>query len=703
MSLDNESYICGPPGNVISISVSKFGVIYVGWSDGSVLRLPLGQNALECYVQGADAAIHKLEHRTPRSQFSFVNPLALDAWGSELSQYIGDAYYNRIFEVKGETIEIVAGTGERGSSDGDALTEASFKSIRGISVLSYRTVILTAKSIRFINRRTSRVTTLQQHINGLDTAFLLPTAHHSFLVTCPTFTAHHRWLSHEISSWNVNTTHISNPSKAVPIFRHGNTVIRGSLHSNDSSIIVISCTFEGRQETINLPRLEWLAAPLYCPLSDSLITIAGKKLHIFKNFLGVKKERLIKEFKFSIAESLSGPNGLLTDLEICHEASQTSFGVHRSLIDRSMFALEGETPSDRLATFIRSSTLSIEIIHHFIEYLYFAPPPRDPTLLIAFCWMYKAAFGRENFSTLKLLRKRIDAMYSSEVSELLISTWMNQFTDYFMEESSLIVALLVAGARRDQSNFQMIFNDEMLSMSSSDDRKRHIHRLSALLPLVYRPYHVLQLPKTPKPLCYQFHPVALASISDFLSCYSTNFATELTSYDTIGVCGWLLYAHWPWFKRLVESGLQESKTRIVTLPSDSLTADAWRTVICTVQFGYTASLNHLEKDDALSVLVNARAYDLFDSNGKALPRIHPLIESCEKEVFPTLSAQNCWSQLKFARSLQSSKYDLILATLPTVVQGIDFDVLEDMPDEMASDLARALKSKKKPAKAVRKD
>lgn len=100
MSLQNEDIIQGPPGNAISLSVSRNGHIYAGWSSGALLLLRPGQKAFECYVQRVIAPfICAWGVRMERPRFGFARPLGLDAWGlSNRGVFVADAYYNRIFE-----------------------------------------------------------------------------------------------------------------------------------------------------------------------------------------------------------------------------------------------------------------------------------------------------------------------------------------------------------------------------------------------------------------------------------------------------------------------------------------------------------------------------------------------------------------------------------------------------------------------------
>ena len=302
-------------------------------------------------------------------------------------------------------------------------------------------------------------------------------------------------------------------------------------------------------------------------LVDTIIAMDNEDVHFIRKYLrGPKKKRSIA-LNISNCDLPLGSKAFPHDLVITHTASQTSFNIHKSIINRSILkSNRRQSPSDRLTIFIRSSTLPADTIRHYVDYLHFKALPNDCALLVTVAWISKAVFGEEDAFIFEALQDQITALADTKACELLISTWMN----FQLDESSLIVSFLVARVQNCQPNFKAAFDLSMTSSTSSDMVKR-MPRMSALLMLVCGASQTPQLPQAIEVDTDNFEPIELNSTSEFLRIYSTNFVIELSPSVSIGVCGWLLYIHWPWFKSLVDSGLEESKTRIITLPQDSFT------------------------------------------------------------------------------------------------------------------------------------
>ena len=633
--------------------------------------------------------------------FSFINPIGLDAWASKDSVFVGDAHYNRIFEVTDDSVDFIAGTGEKGNRDGDGLSEASFDSIRSISVLSNYIAVLSNNTVRFIHRATNKVTSLvapppwdpKLH-RHLQLGSASQCVEHTIEVANVTL--------HDIQSWTIATPDSPrrfrhNAGELAQIFLDSPARIIGLATDQKKATIVTH--FHHARSSCDFPtHLCGPILPVYCPAIDSLIAVHRGSLHIFEGFLGMEDEPLhTATFDFPNTDGLSAFHRLPTDFEILHTASNTSISVHQSILDQSgMINVEVESSSNQLSTFIRSSALPIDVILHYIDYRYFKPLPNDCSLLIAFTWISKTVFGLEDPIVLKALQDQISALSNSELCELLISTWMNKTGTLEFEDSSPIIAILVARVQKCSSAFKVAF-DLLMTSPNTFNLAKLVSRMSSLLMMVSGAPQSLTLPAITKPASFFFYPIsALKSKSDFFKIYSTNYIITIRSRRSFDVCGWLLYVHWPWFKSLIDSGLEESKTRIITLPQDSFTPRAMEAALIMLQLGHMDSVELLTTKDILSILEHAAAFSLIDLDGKVLPRAEPLIKECEARVFLPLTEANCWEQLRMAHALHSSKYDEILDSLPTVATKIDFGLLTSLPEEISHDLVRMLKRKSMP-------
>ena len=194
------------------------------------------------------------------------------------------------------------------------------------------------------------------------------------------------------------------------------------------------------------------------------------------------------------------------------------------------------------------------------------------------------------------------------------------------------------------------------------------------------------------PSCENFLLLELSSESLFLSLYSINFVFRIGSIS-VSTCGWLLYVHWPWFKRLVKSGLQESRTRIVTLPQDAFTGVAARTIITVLQFGHMDSFDHLNQNDTISIIEHAAAFELINLDGKVLPRVKTLIDACETRVYLPLTRSNCFHQIRLAHSSKSSRYRGIVQFIAHTVYDPSPEELAILPEEVVLDLERMTRSR----------
>ena len=649
------------------------------------MTLPYGSNTLEVYVKGTQSPPTALQQRTPRSEFEFVKPIGIDAWGSRYSQYIVDITLNRVFEISGEYVSVVAGTGEKGCKDGDGLTEATFEAIHSITVLSnYIAVLSSTESIRLINRATNQVSTLSYFPSNKGAFYLLNASQ--------SLSSHTVCLTACDEAYRLRTYHLptadSQPryrftTPSVCIFKSADKTIEAPFY--DATCITSS--LDGSPLATRSIKSSFLRSvfPVYCPRSDSLFAVSSEEVCFYRNFFG-RKETL-PAIELDDASNLLDPSGLIHDLEITHNASKSTFKLFRSVIDRHMQPPLSSSPSSLLQNLIPTSTLPISTIRRFLEYIYFKPlDETDSSKLIALAWMYKKVYGKEDPIILKALQDQIYRETDSAVHNLLISAWMDTSGPFELDEASLVVAMMLPKVQQNRLAFKLAFDAEVTKHASN--LHLILSRMTFLLIMVFGPSLDSALPEIENVPRDRFEPIInLNDTPDFLALYSTNFAIVHPSYGTIGVCGWLLYIHWPWFKRLIDSGLQESKSRIITLPQDSFTPVGLLSILLVLQIG-SPKVDPLSLEDAVSILKHASQYDLIGLDDTVLPQVAPLIEACETMVFPPLTTENCWNQLRLAHSVGSSKYPSIFEFILKTTDKVAFDELGTLPEAVAQDLLR---------------
>ena len=88
MSLKNLTQVRQPSGKAISLAISQQGDLYAGWSNGSIIKLPHGSDTFGTYVKGVKDRPTNLKRRTPRSEFEFVKPIGIDAWGANYNTLV---------------------------------------------------------------------------------------------------------------------------------------------------------------------------------------------------------------------------------------------------------------------------------------------------------------------------------------------------------------------------------------------------------------------------------------------------------------------------------------------------------------------------------------------------------------------------------------------------------------------------------------
>lgn len=95
---------------------------------------------------------------------------------------------------------------------------------------------------------------------------------------------------------------------------------------------------------------------------------------------------------------------------------------------------------------------------------------------------------------------------------------------------------------------------------------------------------------------------------------------------TVQCHSWILYGRWPWFRRLISSGLAESSSMTMSLPDDCWSLN---TVKAFLRYLYTNSVDLFESgSSANELLETARLFDLLDIDNNPTPGFSALIEHC---------------------------------------------------------------------------
>lgn len=383
---------------------------------------------------------------------------------------------------------------------------------------------------------------------------------------------------------------------------------------------------------------------------------------------------------------LASDSPLKSDLQIHHKASGKTFHLHKSILDQALVAHNDEqvSASDLLTQFISSSTLLAPVISNFLEYRYFRRLERDSTQLLLMAWMSKAVFGCDDGNLLAALQVQLSEETDSFAGNLLMSAWLNEIGPLDLDAESLIVTILLDRLRSCRHVLQSSV-EACAHKASSKDLMSLISRTTALILLQVKE---VRLPKVVLVARSSFtaRPVS----TDFSNLCSTNFVFQLCDEksSTIGACGWLLYVRWPWFKSLIDSGLDEAKTRVVTLPADSLTSQALISIISAFQSGIAHEMQSLSRVDALSILRHAGAFGLVNEIHEPLPWLGILISHCDNMLYPATTENNCWEQLRIAHYCHSSKYDSLLHFVCKNTSAIPRDAFSKLSDETILDVTR---------------
>ena len=360
------------------------------------------------------------------------------------------------------------------------------------------------------------------------------------------------------------------------------------------------------------------------------------------------------------------------DVELTHKLSQRTWYLHYGVLG----CHPGLETHDEVAIFIdivTNSLLPESSIDTLINYLYFKAitieNPNEYATETCHAICIADAIGLDvDFLIRSTLESQIlQVLTGKEVSDLLATLWFDErisrppkkrvlsvlgervrrlgsaeFLTHLasysfpenltVKEASLATAELVAYLWARESN-PMSFVASTSSNSSSSGQMTFFHR-----------------PSNPQPTRIPAVPIEWNSSSsteeDVLSSSSTDYIFTIDGQPDLGYLigkGWLMYPQWPWFARLVDAALNESKTRKVEMPS-------WMTsqlllAIVGAPHGHDEFVRGLSTDEMMLALEYAKFLDLLDAEGSPVACFRHLLEWCKKCVLEPVNDRNVFTML----------------------------------------------------------
>lgn len=123
-----------------------------------------------------------------------------------------------------------------------------------------------------------------------------------------------------------------------------------------------------------------------------------------------------------------------------------------------------------------------------------------------------------------------------------------------------------------------------------------------------------------------------------------NLATP--PHEVIKCHSWVLYGRWPYFRRLVLSGLAETETKSMQVPDDTWTLGTCRAFL---RYIYTNNVGLFDGGDVTlrhELLEYAALFELIDLDHEPNPAFSHLIEHCRAPLSLNVTVRTCVSSYK---------------------------------------------------------
>lgn len=152
-----------------------------------------------------------------------------------------------------------------------------------------------------------------------------------------------------------------------------------------------------------------------------------------------------------------------------------------------------------------------------------------------------------------------------------------------------------------------------------------------------------------------------------------NFSIMTDDGTSLRVHDWVLYARWPYFQHLINSGFSESEQHQLELPSDTFSPELLK---CFVRYLYTQDVEPFDSDTLkLQLLRVAPQFNLVDLSSPPVPHPHfkRLLMHCRVVLNAPCTLESCVSQYKLMAEMGSSQQlnavgRFILDHFPTISQ-----------------------------------
>jgi hypothetical protein len=122
---------------------------------------------------------------------------------------------------------------------------------------------------------------------------------------------------------------------------------------------------------------------------------------------------------------------------------------------------------------------------------------------------------------------------------------------------------------------------------------------------------------------------------------------ELRVHDLV------LYSRWSYFRRLIDSGMEEARSKIASFPTDFPRP----LLLQIVYYLYTGTCDtsSLSFQDLIFLFTDSGQYGLIQIDGTATPEFSSFVTACKQKLLPHINISNCISNFKAQLILGSDK------------------------------------------------
>ena len=354
----------------------------------------------------------------------------------------------------------------------------------------------------------------------------------------------------------------------------------------------------------------------------------------------------------------------LSDLTITHKATNTTWNLHSQAFCRS----DNAEHNTALITALENSEFTTEGFRDFLGFFYKLKP--DLQHCSTACH-WEAVLEQAGYQSPTLLRLISRFFSNDECLEILLLAWFAPF----LPESSRLPYKLSADSPLFPILFRRAFADSHSPSFKSkldtfleklEHKEGFIPAITSFLsPSLVSDTEESVLTSTAYRILKHGVPITLPVFTSskremdlHLSLHPGNYVFKIANVSDFAymmVCGWKLYSKWNWFKALVDSGMEESKTRMITLPSP-WTQAALQVVVVAMEMNKAYRFETDQLDTMHSLLAVQHQYGLVSlDNNEPIDVLKPLFEQCYKHGYD-LSQLDPYFVLQLAYDNRDPKY-----------------------------------------------